>query len=60
MRAAKPSVLLDIEAGRRSEIDVINGAVEREAVRVHSVAPVNATITALVRSLEERTMTEGN
>jgi 2-dehydropantoate 2-reductase len=60
MRAAKPSVLLDIEAGRRSEIDFINGAVEREAVRVDSVAPVNATITALVRSLEERTMTEGN
>ena len=60
MRAAKPSVLLDIEAGRRSEIDVINGAVEREAMRVDAVAPVNATITALVRSLEERTIAKGN
>ena len=59
MRAAKPSVLLDIEAGRRSEIDVINGAVEREAARVDAVAPVNATLTALVRSLEERTIDKG-
>lgn len=56
MRAAKPSVLQDIEAGRLSEIDVINGAVEREAARVGAVAPVNATITALVRSLEEKTI----
>ena len=53
-------MLLDIEAGRRSEIDVINGAVGREAMRVDAVAPVNATITALVRSLEERTIIEGN
>lgn len=56
MRDAKPSVLLDIEAGRLSEIGVINGAVEREAARVGAAAPVNATITALVRSLEERTV----
>ena len=60
MRSAKPSVLLDIEAGRRSEIDVINGAVEREAMRVNSSAPVNATITALVRSIEERKIAKGN
>ena len=57
MRAAKPSVLLDIEAGRYSEIAVINGALEREAARVGATAPVNTTITALVRSLEERTIT---
>ncbi|MFT7218818.1 MAG: 2-dehydropantoate 2-reductase [Candidatus Azotimanducaceae bacterium] len=58
MRTAKPSVLLDIEAGRLSEIGVINGAVEREASRVGAAAPVNATITALVHSLEERTLQE--
>ena len=56
MRAAKPSVLLDIEAGRYSEIGVINGAVEKEAGKLGRTAPVNATITALVRSLEERTI----
>jgi len=54
MRAAKPSVLLDVEAGRRSEIGVINGAVDREAKKVGRAAPVNATITALVLSMEER------
>lgn len=54
MPDAKPSVLLDIEAGRFSEIDVINGAVPREAARLGTTAPVNATITALVRALEEK------
>ena len=54
MRAAKPSVLLDLEAGRRSEIGVLNGAVDREAKKIGRAAPVNATITALVLSMEER------
>jgi 2-dehydropantoate 2-reductase len=52
MPNAKPSVLLDIEAGRPSEIDVINGAVPIEAEKVGSSAPVNSTLTNLVRSLE--------
>jgi 2-dehydropantoate 2-reductase len=54
MPAAKPSALLDLEAGRVSEIDVINGAVPREAAKVGREAPVNATLTALVRAREER------
>lgn len=57
MPAAKPSVLLDVEAGRFSEIGVINGAVPREAKKVGLEAPVNATITALVQSLEKRSST---
>ena len=52
MPAAKPSALLDIEAGRRSEIAVINGAIPREAAKVGLGAPVNATLTALVRTRE--------
>jgi 2-dehydropantoate 2-reductase len=52
MPAAKPSVLLDLEAGRISEVDVINGAVPREAARVGLQAPVNETLTALVKTLE--------
>ncbi len=56
MRAAKPSVLLDIEAGRASEIEYINGAVATAAEQVGLRAPVNATITALVRSLEVRAL----
>ncbi|MBP6850290.1 MAG: 2-dehydropantoate 2-reductase [Rhodoferax sp.] len=53
VRHARPSVLQDIERGRRSEIGVINGAIPREAALCGREAPVNATITALVR-LRER------
>lgn len=49
---AKPSVLLDHEIKRSSEIDVINGAVPREAAKVGMNAPVNATLTALVKRKE--------
>lgn len=54
MPAAKPSVLLDIEAGRRSEIGVINGAVPVEAARVGREAPVNALLTRLVLAIERQ------
>lgn len=54
MPAAKPSVLLDLEAGRPSEIDVINGAIPREAARVGLTAPVNETLTALVKACVPR------
>ncbi|MBS9535957.1 2-dehydropantoate 2-reductase [Mycobacterium sp. M1] len=52
MPAAKPSALLDHEAHRVSEIDVINGAVVRYAARVGVPVPVNTTLTALVKSVE--------
>ena len=54
MPKAKPSMLLDHEAGRRSEIDYINGAIPREAARVGRHAPVNETLTRLVRIKEFR------
>jgi 2-dehydropantoate 2-reductase len=49
---ARPSVLLDHDNRRPSEIDVINGAIPREAARCGLQAPVNATITALVKERE--------
>jgi 2-dehydropantoate 2-reductase len=52
MPLAKPSVLLDVEAGRPSEVGVINGAVVREAARAGVPAPVNDTLTRLVLALE--------
>jgi 2-dehydropantoate 2-reductase len=52
MPNAKPSALLDHEARRVSEIDVINGAVPRQGARVGVDAPVNATLTAVVKSVE--------
>lgn len=54
MPDAKPSALLDHEARRVSEIDVINGAVPRQGTRVGVSAPVNATLTALIKSIERR------
>ncbi len=54
MPAAKPSALLDHEMRRVSEIDVINGTVSRQAERLGLEAPVNATLTALVKSIENR------
>lgn len=52
VRNARPSVLLDHDVRRPSEIDVINGAVPREAAKCGQLAPVNATLTALVRQRE--------
>jgi 2-dehydropantoate 2-reductase len=47
---ARPSMLLDIVAGRPSEIDVINGAIPPAARQVGLVAPVNENVAALVKA----------
>lgn len=49
---ARPSVLLDLLAGRRSEIGVINGSIPRVAREMGGAAPVNEAITALVLAKE--------
>ena len=51
---ARPSVLLDLLAGRKSEIDVINGSIPRVGKDVGVDAPVNAAVTALVRAKERK------
>jgi 2-dehydropantoate 2-reductase len=51
---ARPSVLLDLMAKRKSEIDVINGSIPRVGKEVGVNAPVNEAITALVREKERR------
>lgn len=48
--SARPSVLLDLKAGRRTEIDVINGAIPREGRALGIAAPVNGAVTALVKA----------
>ncbi len=52
VRNAKPSSLQDHENRRRSEIDVINGAVTRAAAALNVAAPVNAVLVSLVRQRE--------
>lgn len=50
---AKPSMLLDHLAGRRSEIEVINGAIPRAGLRVGVATPYNDVVVALVRQREK-------
>ena len=52
MPDARPSMLLDHLAGRRSEIDAINGMVPVVAREVGTEAPANEVIASLVRDLE--------
>jgi 2-dehydropantoate 2-reductase len=52
IRGARPSMLLDRLAGRPCEIDAINGAIPSRAAAVGLQAPVNATVTALVKAGE--------
>ena len=47
----RSSMLQDVVAGRRTEIDHINGAIVREAASVGLAAPANEIITLLVRAL---------
>ena len=49
---ARPSVLLDLMARRKSEIDVINGSIPRVGKTLGIAALVNETITSLVKAKE--------
>lgn len=49
---ARPSMALDHAERRRSEIDVINGAVPVEAERLGLAAPINTVLAAAVRARE--------
>ena len=49
----KASMLQDIEAGRRTELDVITGAVLAEAARRGVDAPLNRALFALMRGYEQ-------
>lgn len=49
----KPSMLQHVEAGKRTEIDALNGAVVREGRRLGVATPYNEALTLLVKALEE-------
>jgi len=49
---AKPSMLLDVLAGRRCEVDVINGAIPPLASSLGLDAPANTMVAALVRAIQ--------
>jgi 2-dehydropantoate 2-reductase len=50
----KPSMLMDIEAGRRTEIDYINGKFVEYGARAGIETPFNTTLRALVKGIESR------
>ena len=50
----KPSMLMDIEANRRTEIDFINGKFVEYGNRTGSRTPYNQTLSALVKGLESK------
>lgn len=50
----KSSMLQDIERGRRTEIDSINGAVVRYARSAGIEVPLNRLVTALIKAIENK------
>ena len=48
----KPSMLQDIEAGRRTEIDYINGKIVQYGAQAGMATPYNSMIRGLVKALE--------
>jgi 2-dehydropantoate 2-reductase len=49
----KPSMLQDVEAGRETEIDFLNGAIVAFGEQHGVDAPLNRVLTALVKGIEE-------
>ena len=48
----KPSMLQHVEAGRRTEIDALNGALLREAAALGVATPANEALVALLKGRE--------
>lgn len=50
----KPSMLMDVENSRRTEIDFINGKVAAYGAQAGVDTPYNSTLTSLVKGLESK------
>ena len=53
MSGATSSTAQDLQRGRRTEIDALNGYVARRGAELGVPTPVNQTLHALVKLLEE-------
>jgi 2-dehydropantoate 2-reductase len=51
---ARGSMVQDVEAGRLTEIDVINGAIVAAGARHNIATPLNASMVWMIKSLQER------
>ena len=56
--ANRSSMGQDVDKKRATEIEAINGYVVREAERIGVEAPVNKTLTALIKTLEHHYLKE--
>jgi 2-dehydropantoate 2-reductase len=50
----KPSMLQDVEAGRRTEIEVINGAIVEAGRKAAVPTPVNGTMVSVIGALQAK------
>ena len=57
---AKPSMLQDIERRRRTEIDVLNGAIVAEGKRLGIPTPAHKVMLNLIKALEAKQSAESN
>ena len=53
VRGCLPKMMLDLQARRRTEVEEINGAVVKEALRLGVYAPYNDSMYLAVKALEE-------
>lgn len=53
LRTAKASMLQDLEKGRKTEVDMINGFVSAEGRRLGVPTPINDLVVRLVHEMEE-------
>ena len=51
--ANRSSMLQDFDRNRETEIDFMNGAIVHEAAALGIMAPVNATVTRIIKALEK-------
>jgi 2-dehydropantoate 2-reductase len=51
---ARPSMLLDAMAGRRGEVDAINGAISRLGAETGVATPMNDVVVSLIKARESR------
>ena len=49
---ARPSMLLDYNAGRRGEVDAINGSIPRLGKQYGVPTPVNETVVGIIKACE--------
>jgi 2-dehydropantoate 2-reductase len=55
--AHKPSMLIDVENKRPTEVDFISGAIARYGEKYGIPTPVNSTFTSLLKTIENRYLT---